>query len=77
MAMMYRGTWIHVVHTIQIYKHPNDTKHPFGMAYEIIQILKVQFQMVQIVQIWMISSTFQFYIGETDMYHPDILQHGP
>ena len=47
------------------------------MAYEIIQILKVQFQMVQIVQIWMISSTFQFYIGETGMYHPDISQHGP
>ena len=35
------------------------------MAYGIIQILKVQIQMVQIIQIWIISSTVQFYIGET------------
>ena len=33
------------------------------MAYGIIQILKVQIQMVQIIQIC--SSTVQFYIGET------------
>ena len=45
------------------------------MAYGIIQILKVQIQMVQIIQIC--SSTVQFYIGETGIYHPDISQHGP
>ena len=43
------------------------------MAYGIIQILKVQIQMVQIIQIWIISSTVQFYIGETGIYRPDIL----
>lgn len=71
----YVASYIHVVLTIQIYIHPNDTKHPFGMAYGIIQILKVQIQMVQIIQIC--SSTVQFYIGETGIYRPDILQHGP
>ena len=42
----------------------------FGLFISMLRI--IQKWIIQIIQFRMISSTFQFYIGTTDIYHPNL-----